>query len=168
MVQNLLLGMMVFLSVLLIISLFKKPLEGQHKNPCRFKILPPKYRVEGSKKYASFSIIVEKKHRYFINVPFNFKFYSQGKFKTEVLISYSVPDEPSEKILEKIIEFRPSERNESKTYTTYITNVIVGKIIIDIQLEIHEGNPSIEFEILENSVCKLVKEHKLQLIFPEN
>jgi hypothetical protein len=166
MVQSLLLGVMIFLSFLLTISLFRKPIDGKTKNPCRFKISPPKYWEDGSKKFASFNIIVEKKHRYFINVPFSFKFFSLKPFKADVQIFYSVPDEPKETLLPKQrIEFRPSERNESKQLTTYVTNVIMGKIIMEIELEIEEGSPIIEFEIKENSVCKLIKEHKLELNF---
>ena len=167
MIQSVLLGVMVLLSVLLIISLIRKPLEWKVKTPCKFKILPPKYRVEGSKKYASFNIIVEKKHRYFINVPFGFKFFSKNPFKIDVKIYYSVPEDDREMILDKRVEFRPSVRNESKNFITYITNVIMGKILIDIEIEVDEGNPTIEFEIRENSVCRLVKEQKLLLEFPE-
>lgn len=167
MVQSVLLGVMVLLSVLLIISLVRKPIEGKVKNPCKFKISPPKYHVEGSKKFASFNIIVEKKHRYFINVPFGFKFFSTKPFKTDVKIYYSVPDDDREMILDKTVEFRPSIKDESKQFVTYITNVIMGKIFVEVELEIEEGNPTIEFEIRQNSVCRLAKEQKLLLNFPE-
>ena len=62
MVQNLLLIFMVLLCILLIISILKKPFESL-KNPCKFKILQPKYSVDGNIKKAWFNIIVEKKHR---------------------------------------------------------------------------------------------------------
>jgi len=167
MVQSLLLGAMVFLSILLIISLIRKPIEGDHKNQCKLKILPPKYNVVGSKKTATFIIIVEKKHRYFINVPFSFKFFSKDPFKADVEIFYQTGDEHRERLKEKRVEFRPNHRNESISFNTYITNIIIGKIVIDVELEIEEGNPIVEFEIKENSVCRLIKEHKLQLNFPE-
>jgi hypothetical protein len=167
MVQSVLLGGMVLLSVLLIISLIRKPIEGKVKNPCKFKILPPKYRVEGTKKYASFYIIVEKKHRYFINVPFGFKFFSKNPFKIDVKIFYSVPDEPRELILDQPVKFNPLIKDESVHFITYITNVITGRILMEIEMEVDEGAPEVEFEIRENSVCKLLKEQKLKLEFPQ-
>lgn len=168
MIQSVLLGAMVLLSVLLIISLVRKPLEGKVKNPCKFKISSPKYQVEGSKKYAFFNILVEKKHRYFINVPFGFKFFSTNSFKTDVRIHYSVPDEDGkELILDKTVEFRPKIKDESIQFITYITNVITGKILIEVELEVENGEPMIEFEIRQNSVCRLIKEQKLLLKFPE-
>ena len=167
MIQSVLLGVMVLLSVLLIVSLIRKPLEGKEKNPCKFKILPPKYRVKGTKKYASFSIIVEKKHRYFINVPFGFKFLSPNPFKMDVKVHYSVPDEPREMILDQRVDFDPLIKDETVHFVTYITNVITGKILMEIEMEVDEGKPDVEFEIRENSVCRLLKEQKLRLEFPE-
>lgn len=167
MVQSVLLGVMVLLSVLLIISLIRKPIEGKVKNPCKFKILPPKYRVDGTKKYASFCIIVEKKHRYFINVPFGFKLFSKNPFKLDIKVFYSVPDEPREMILDQDVNFNPLIKDESVHFITYITNVITGRILMEIELEVEEGNPEMEFEIRENSVCRLIKDQKLKLVFPQ-
>lgn len=164
MVQNLLLVFMVVLCVLLIISVIRKPFDTRFKNPCRFKILSPKYFIDGEKKKAVFNIIVEKKHRYFINFPLLFRFYSAGKFKTQVNIAYTVPEEQSQVLLNKNIEFTTKVRE----HTVYITDVIMGRITIEITLEIEYGNPIIGFEIMENNTCELLKEHKLELIFPEN
>ena len=120
MVQNLLLIALVLLCVLLIISLIRKPFDERVRNPCRFKILPPKYSIEENRKYASFNIIVEKKHRYFINFPLLFKFYSDTKFKTDVKAYYSIPDESKKEnkrvlILDKQIEFL----KKTKEYLTF-------------------------------------------------
>lgn len=163
MIQSLLLGALITLCVLLIISLIRKPFDHRVKNPCRFKILPPKYRIEGERKYASFNIIVEKKHRYFINFPLLFRFFSDSKFKILVKIFYSTPDEERHMLLNKEIEFI----SQTKEYTVYLTDIIMGKILIDIELEISNGSPRMEFEIMENSTCTLMKEHKLSIIFPE-
>lgn len=163
MIQSFLLGTLVLLCVLLIISLVRKPFDERVKNPCRFKILPPKFIVEGDKKFASFNIIVEKRHKYFINFPLLFKFFSASKFKTDCRIYYTTPGEDRQLILDKQIEFI----SKTKEYTIYITDVIMGKILIDIELEIDKGSPIIEFEILENSTCTLMKEHKLEIVFPE-
>ena len=45
--------------------------------------------TNGNKKHASFNIIVERRHRYFINFPLLFKFYSDSEFRTKVKIYYS-------------------------------------------------------------------------------
>ena len=166
MVQSLLLGALVLLCVLLIISLIRKPFDDRVRNPCRFKLLPPKYAVDGSRKYATFNIIVEKKHRYFINFPLLFKFYSDDKFKIDIKVYYSVPENRNDErnvILDKQIEFI----SKTKEYIVYITDIIVGKILIEVELEVLKGSPIIGFEIMENSTCTLMKEHKLEIKFPD-
>jgi len=160
MVQNLLLIFIVLLCTLLIISILRNPFDNV-KNPCRFKILPPKFVINGKDKHAYFNIIVEKKHRYFINFPLLFKFYSNQNFKTSVKISYTSDDE-SQILLNKVIEFS-SKVNE---HIVYITDVIMGRITIEIDLLVDYGNPIIGFEIMQNSTCDLTKEHKLELKFP--
>ena len=43
----------------------------------------------------------------------------------------------------------------------------MGKIMIEVTLEsINHNKPIVEFEIMKNSTCDLIKEHKLELIFP--
>lgn len=164
MVQSLLLVFMVLLCVLLIISILRKPFDD-NRNPCRFKILDPKYVIEGKRKIASFDIIVEKNHRYFINFPLSFKFYSTSKFKTLVKISYTNPSESvgPHLLLDKWIEFT----NKTKEHIVYITDVFVGKILIEVMLEVEYGTPIIDFQILENKTCDLTREHKLQIRFPD-
>jgi len=162
MIQSLLLGALITLCVLLIISLIRKPFDQRVKNPCRFKILSPVYTVDGDKKQASFSIIVEKKHRYFINFPLLFRFYSDSKFRTLVKIFYSTPGENKQLLLDREIEFI----SKNKEYTVYITDVIMGRILIEVELEVANGSPIIDFEIMENSTCTLMKEHKLAINFP--
>jgi len=161
MIQSLLLAVLVLLCILLLISIFRKPFDYIPINPCRFKILEPQYSSDGNKKKASFMILVEKKHRYFINFPLSFKFYSDSEFKSMVRIFYSVPNYPRQKLLEKYIEFI----TKTKEHIVYLTDVVVGKVIIDIEIEIETGNPIIEFQILENSTCDLTKEQKLEIKF---
>lgn len=163
MVQSLLLAALVSLCVLLIISLIRTPFDQRVKNPCRFKILPPKYKIDGNKKHVCFNIIVEKRHRYFINFPLHFRFYSNTKFRSIVKVFYSTPGEEKQILLDKEIEFI----SKIKEYTVYITDVIMGKILIEVELEVENVNPIIEFEIMENSTCTLMKEHKLEIKFPE-
>ncbi len=162
MIQSLLLAVLVILCILLLVSIFRKPFDYIPINPCRFKILEPQYTVDGNKKKASFMILVEKKHRYFINFPLSFKFYSDSEFKSMVRIFYSVPNYPRQKLLEKYIEYI----SKIKEHIVYITDVVVGKVIIDIEIEIESGNPIIEFQILENSTCDLTKDRKLEIKFP--
>jgi hypothetical protein len=107
-------------------------------------------------------ILVEKKHRYFINFPLLFKFYSDQEFKSMVRIFYAVPNYPKQKLLEKYIEYI----SKVKEHIVYLTDVVVGRVLIDIEIEIEEGDPTIEFQILENSTCDLTKEHKLIIKFP--
>jgi len=148
--------------VLMLFSIFFYPFEQKFKNPCRFKILKPKYIINGNKKIVIFDIIVKRKHRYFINFPLLFKFYSNQNFKTFVKISYSTPDEEKQVLLETTIEFN----SKMKEHIFYITDIIVGKITIEIMLEIEYGNPIIGFEIMKNNTCELIKEHKIELTFP--
>jgi len=162
MVQNLLLVVMVLLCILLIISILKKPFDAS-RNPCKFKILSPDYSFEGNKKIANFGIIVEKRHRYFINFPLLFRFYSDSHFESMVKITYTTPGEEKQLVLDKWIEFT----SKIKEHIVYITDVIMGKIMIEVTLEVGSGEPIVGFEILENSTCELTKEHKIELKFPK-
>jgi hypothetical protein len=162
-VQNILLIVLVILCALLLISLIRRPFNND-KNPCRFKIFSPKYNIEGNKKRARFDIVVEKKHRYFINFPLSFKFYSHEQFKSSVKIIYETSgEEGPQLLLDKQIEFI----TKVKEHVVYITDIIIGKITIEIFLDIEYGSPIVEFQILENNTCDLTKEYKLELIFPK-
>ena len=163
MIQSLLLIALVIFCILLGIFLVRKPLDSKVKNSCRFKILPPKYTIKGNKKYAYFSIVVEKRHRFFINFPLLFKFYSNSKFRAMVKVFYSIPGEDKQMILDREIEFI----SKTKEHIVYISDVIMGKIFIEVELEVEEGSPIVGFEIMENKTCILMKEHKLELRFPE-
>ena len=162
MIQSFILVTLVILCILLLVSIFKKPFDYTPQNPCRFKILEPQYTIDGLKKKATFMILVEKRHRYFINFPLSFKFYSDSEFKSMVRIFYSVPNYPRQKLLEKYIEYI----SKTKEHIVYLTDVVVGKVVLDIEIEIETGSPTIEFQILENSTCDLKKEQKLIIKFP--
>lgn len=149
--------LMIILSLLLILTLIKEPIITNHKNICKFKIQKPKYLLNGNKKIAIFNIIIEKKYRYFINFPLLFKFHSKHKFKSNVIIKY-ISNKEEQTILEKIIE-------NNCDNIVYITDIIAGKICIEIILELQYGKPIIIFEILENNTCELDKTYKLELNF---
>jgi hypothetical protein len=163
MIQSLILIALILLCILLFVSIVKKPFDYIPMNPCRFKILNPKYSIIDGKKKASFMILVEKKHRYFINFPLSFKFYSDSEFKSLVKIFYTIPNYPRQKLLEEVIKYI----SKTKEHVVYLTDVVVGKVIIDIEVEIESGCPTILFQILENSTCDLRKEHKLEIKFPK-
>jgi len=161
MIQTFLLIVMVLLCILLIVSILRRPFDAA-RNPCKFKILSPHYYVDGNQKIANFGIIVEKRHRYFINFPLLFRFYSDQHFSSMVRITYSTPGEEKQLVLDKWIEFT-SKISEN---IVYITDVIMGKINIEVVLDVNSGKPIVGFEILENSTCELTKEHKIELNFP--
>lgn len=165
MIQNLLLAILLILCIILLVSIFRKPFDEVIRNPCRFKILPPKYFIseDEKRKEAFFTITVQKRHRYFINFPLLFKFYSDREFKSSIRIYYRIPGDEKQKLLERDVEFT----SKTKEHIVHITDVILGKILIEILLEIEVGNPIIGFEILENSTCDLTKEHKLEIKWPE-
>jgi len=163
MIQSFILGALIILCVLLLISIIRKPFESRVQNPCRFKILAPKYTITDNKKHACFSIIVEKQHKYFINFPLLFRFYSDSKFKTDVKIFYSTPGEKRQMVLDNQVEYL----SKTKEFTVYVTEVIVGRLLIEVELEVDHGIPIIGFEIMQNSTCRLTKEHRIELKFPE-
>lgn len=165
MVQNIMLCLMVILSMILVISMYEYPF-GDYSlkyNLCKFKILSPKFKAKENKKVASFDIIIEKCLRYFIHFPLSFKFYSKKDFKSRVKIYYSTPHEKySELLLDKVINFS----SIPKDFVLYITQVILGKITVEIEIDTNVEKPIIEFQILENSICNLSKEQKLKIKFP--
>lgn len=163
MIQNLLLASLILLCILLIISIFKTPFIESIDDYCGFKILSPRYSTDGIKKYAHISIVVEKKYKYFINFPLLFRFYSDYKFKTNAKIYYSTQGMEKQLIMNKTIEYS-SKTNE---HILYITNVILEKLLIEIELEIDNGSPIISFEIMQNNLFPLNNELKLELNFPD-
>ena len=55
----------------------------------------------------------------------------------------------------------------AKEHIYYINDVIVGSIDIEIFTNTQYGRPKIIFEILQNNMCHMTKEHKLEIVFPE-
>ena len=151
-----------FINIILYL-LLKSLRDDNKKDKCKFKITRPKYKSKGNKKYAKFDVVVLNNHTFFVDFPISFKFYSDNRFKSKIKIRYStMSDSEPEEIINKNIIFE----TKTKEHTYYITDIIIGKIEIQIELLIDYGNPIIEFEILENQLCDLSKEYKLELIFP--
>jgi hypothetical protein len=96
--------------------------------------------------------------------PIAFRFYSDEKFKSKIKITYKVSsDDEIEIIFDKIVEFE----DNTKEHIYYINDVIVGSIDIEIYTDSIYGKPTINFEILQNNLCHMTKEYKLEIKFPK-
>ena len=71
-------------------------------------------------------------------------------------------DDEIEVIYDRVVEFEDNK----KEHIYYINDVIVGSIDIEIFTESQYGIPTIEFELLQGSMCHMDKEHKLEIKFP--
>lgn len=140
-----------------------KIVENKEKEKCKFKISKPKFRNGGPKKYASFTVFVDKKHTFFVDFPVLFRFYSDTKFKSKVKIKYSTRNQLAEEIVNKEIIFE----TDAKESTRYINDIIIGKLEFEIELDVDYGHPIIDFELLANSLSELDKSHTCVIKFPK-
>lgn len=139
--------------------------KDKDKPVCDFKISKPDFSDKNNKRFANFTVGVSEKHIFFRDFPILFKFFSDNRLKSKVKITYKTAKKSRrEEIINKTIIFN----FKSEEYIYYINDIIIGKIYIEIELDIEYGNPIIEFIILENNTCKLDKEYKLQIDFPKN
>jgi len=141
---------LIFLGVLfLIIILWRtykslKIVESKEKEICKFRISKPRFRTSGLNKTAKFSVILAN--------------------KPKIKISYSTPGNgKSEQLVNKVLVFETKQLESLK----HITDIIVGKINFEIELNVDYGYPIIDFEIMKNSFCELTKEHKITIVFPK-
>lgn len=131
---------------------------------CNFKIKNLRFEVDIPIQIARFAVITKNRDRYFKDFPIGFKFYSDEKFRSKIKISYKVTgDDEIETIYDRVVEFEDS----AKEHIYYINDVIVGSIDIEIFTNTQYGRPKITFEILQNNMCHMTKEHKLDIVFPE-
>lgn len=146
-------------------KLDRECVKKEEATECKFEITEPKYKIRDNKKIATYSVLMhEKYHMFFVDFPILFKFYSEENFKTKVKIVYRVPKEPlAEEILNKEMIFA----GKPKEYFYYITDIIIGRIDFEIELNVNYGNPVIGFEILPNDLCVMKKEQKIEIKFPE-
>ena len=133
--------------------------------PCKFKISKVKYyQSVNNRMFANFSVYIKDMNTFFVDFPVSFKFYSDQRFNSRVRISYSTLNgEDPEEILNKNVLFE----TKTKEYIYFINDIIVGKIDIEIELLIDYGDPTIEFEILKNDLCIMMKEYKKIINFPK-
>ena len=131
---------------------------------CNFKIKDLRFEVDAPVQVARFVVLTKNRDRYFRDFPIGFKFYSDEKFRSKIRISYNVTgDDEIETIFDKVVEFEDA----AKEHIYYINDVIVGSIDIEIFTNTQYGRPKIMFEILQNNMCHMTKEHKLEIVFPE-
>jgi hypothetical protein len=164
MLLNLLLFLGVLFVILVLILQIKKRNTGPHIIPiCNFHISNPEFEIEDTTRIAKYQVITKNKDRYFRDFPIGFKFYSEEKFRSKIKITYNVSgDDEIEVIYDRVVEFE----DNAKEHIYYINDVIVGSIDIEIYTDSQYGKPTILFELLQNNMCHLSKEHKLEIVFP--
>jgi hypothetical protein len=154
--------LVIFVIFYLLVFLKKESSFSNNPTDCGFKISKPKVKNCGDRKIAYFSVYVKENHKFFVEFPVLFKFYSDYRFKSKIKIGYTIPgDKNKEEIFKDNIEFI----GKTKEYVYYLTDIILGRIDIEIEAESEYGNPIISFEILENVVCKLKKEYVVEIKF---
>jgi hypothetical protein len=158
MFQNIILGALVFLCFLLLITIIIHPFDVLYN--CIFKIQHPRIKKKGNKRIVSIEIEVSKQYRYFINFPILFRFFSnKPDTLTHISIYYIIPESNKKELLykkqlclsEEVIEFQ-----------AHITDIIIEKIVIEMDIDLIKGNPLISFELLESDSCK-EENHKVEI-----
>lgn len=161
---NIILSLIIIFVVILLYRQIKKSSDENILPECRFFISNPKYKICDNIRIATYSVFSKNKNRYFRDFPIEFKFYSEFQFKSKIKITYNVSsDDEKEIIYDKIVNFE----DHTKEHIYYINDVIVGSIDIEIYTESIYGKPTILFEILQNNLCHMTREHKLEIKFPK-
>lgn len=169
MVFNIILNLLIFIgasSIAIFLSKINKKLSKDNTSECKFRFSTPQFRKSGSKQYAKFTIKLDKRTRFFIDFPVAFRFYSDSRFSSKVRIKYKTikTGREAEQIINKLITFN----DKTIEYVYRINDIIIGEIEIEIELNTYYGNPIIEFEIMQNDLCKLKHPLKTIIKFPEN
>lgn len=165
MLLNLILLLIILTGIFVLYNQFKKSdVETIILPECKFFISQPAYEIDGQVKIAKYSLYTKNKNRYFRDFPIGFKFYSEHKFRSKIKISYTVSgDDEVEIIYDRVVEFE----DNAKEHIYYINDVVVGSIDVEIYTDSDYGKPTILFEILQNNMCHLTKDYKLEINFPE-
>ena len=165
MLLNSILLLLIILAITLLIRQLRKPSISKYTVPiCKFFISKPYFKINNNIRIANYTVISKNKDRYFRDFPIGFKFYSDDKFLSKIRITYNVPeDNEIEVIYDRLVEFQEN----SKEHIYYINDIIVGVINIEIYTDSEYGKPTILFELLQNNMCHMDKEHKLEIQFPE-
>lgn len=165
MLLNLILLSVIIIIIILFYRQIKRPTLDKYIIPdCKFIITKPAFKIYDNVKIANYSVISKNKNRYFRDFPIGFKFYSEQKFRSKIRITYKVSgDDETEVIYDRIVEFNEN----SCEHIYYINDIIIGSIDIEIYTNTDYGKPTIGFEILQNNMCHMSKEHKIEIIFPK-
>lgn len=151
------------LAVIILLQRLRKNADKIQIPICNFSVTRPVYENEGSVRTAKYSVYTKNKDRYFRDFPLGFKFYSDQKFRSKIKITYNISgDDEIEVIYDRIVEFD----EYTKEHIYYMNDVIVGSIDIEIYTDSQYGIPTILFELLQNNMCHMIKEHKLEIKFP--
>jgi len=154
-------GMIIMLVLLKIYQSLS--IKEEEKPTCDFKFSSIKYKKNNDTTTAFFNVKVSNKHRFFIDFPVLFKFFSDNRFKSKIRINYKSSVKGSrEEIINKTIIFE----TKTQEYIHYINDIIIGELFIEIEVRTDYGKPIIAFSILENKICKLGKEFKIEISFP--
>jgi len=160
---------MILKSIILLILIFiiiKKLYIIPIKKLSKFYITQPRFKSIGNKKYANFNILIKRRHIFLVDFPVIFKFYSNSIFKAKIKIVYTtLGNDCIEEILNK--EIISSDKVLKQEHIYHITDIILGKIEIEIELDCNYGQPIISFEILKNPLIKLLKSHRIEINFPK-
>jgi len=153
---------------LLLFLYYKKLLRESKKDfkkKCKFKITNPKYRKDGNKKYAYFSVVVSGgSTAFFSDFPLIFIFYSDTRFKSRIKINYSTRDcTENEEILNKTVVF---ERH-AEEFVCPINDIIPDQIHIQIEIDPEYGYPNAIFSIRQNPLCENTSELVKYINFPK-
>ena len=166
MLLNFILLLIVIIAIILLIKQLRKPNVYARILPiCNFVITKPCFDIKNNIRIVTYSIITKGKiDRYFRDFPMSFRFYSTEKFRSKIKITYISPgDDEKELIYDKLIEFE----DNTKEHIYYLSDVIVGSIDIEIYTNSIYGKPTILFELLQGNMCHMIKEHKLEIVFPK-
>jgi len=163
MLLNSILLLLVILAILLLLRQLRKPNVDEYVLPiCKFFISNILFEINNNVRTAKYSVFSKNKDRYFRDFPIGFRFYSNEKFRSKIKITYTVPeDDEVEVIYDQVVEFK----DNAKEYIYYINDIIIGRINVEIVTYSEYGKPTILFEILQNNMCHMDKEHKLEIVF---
>lgn len=139
--------------------------EEKSQKSCKFKITSPHFKGIGKNKYAFFTVLlVGENTAFFEDFPMVFRFYSDTRFKSKIIVSYTTKDTPEPMIiLNKNVVFERS----AQEFICPITDIIPEEIHIELEIEPEYGYPNCTFEIRKNKLCDLTTDLTKEIIFPK-
>lgn len=165
MLINIILLGIILVAIVLLVRQLQRPNVDRYILPvCNFKITEPDFEIDNDIRIAKYKIISKNDNRFFRDFPVEFSFFSDNKFSSKIRITYThFDDDEVEVIYDRVVEF---DENVKK-HIYYINDVVIGGINIEIYTHSYYGKPTIIFELLQNTLCHMDREHKLEIIFPK-